>query len=150
MTRRKNKLSIPIHFVWATHDRLPLVTPEIERDVFRYIQKICQDERCTVLALALMPDHVHLLVELAPIVSPSYLMKQVQGSSSRFITQTLKRGDWFAWQGHYGAFAADGSDLSRLLHYIAHQKEHHANGTVIDAWEKTFEEYEVETDEANP
>jgi len=28
---RGNKLSIYVHFIWATHDRVDLIAPEIER-----------------------------------------------------------------------------------------------------------------------
>src|SRR5436190_17106451 len=86
MKRRRNKIRVLIHFVWATHERLPLITPEIERDVYRYMEKVCQDERCEVLAIGGMPDHVHLLAAISNTVSLSALMQNVKGGSSRFIS----------------------------------------------------------------
>jgi putative transposase len=149
MMRRRNVIMAPVHFVWATYDRLPMITEEMERRVGRYIEAVCHDMGCTVLALGIMPDHVHLLVNLKPTVSYSEIMKRVKGSSSRFISETLKGGDWFAWQENYGAFGVDMTDMDGLLYYITHQKEHHADNTLVPLWETTFEEYEV-PDDAKP
>jgi len=85
-----------MHFVWATWDRLPLVTEDIERDVHRYIERVCTDDKCDVLAVGGMPDHVHLLVALPGTIGYSELMKHVKGGSSRLISAKLKPGEWFA------------------------------------------------------
>src|ERR1051326_7077497 len=104
MKRRRNKIRGLVHFVWATHERLPLITAEIERDVYRYIEKVCQDDKCDVLAVGGIPDHIHLLVAMSNTVSLSALMQHIKGGSSRFISHKLKPGQWFAWQAHYAAF----------------------------------------------
>ena len=74
MRRRRNKLRVPLHFVWATHTRLPLLTEDIERDVYRYIEKVCRDDKCDVLAIGGMPDHIHLLVLLANTMTMADLL----------------------------------------------------------------------------
>ncbi|HQE92268.1 MAG TPA: hypothetical protein PLH19_06245 [Anaerolineae bacterium] len=35
---RRNKLSLFLHLVWTTWDRLPLITPDIERRLYRNIE----------------------------------------------------------------------------------------------------------------
>jgi hypothetical protein len=35
---RRNKLALFLHLVWATWDRLPLITPDIERRLYRNIE----------------------------------------------------------------------------------------------------------------
>src|SRR5438105_7646781 len=102
---RKNKIRVYVHFVWATWDRLPIIRPEFERELYRYISTVCRDDKCDVLALNGMEDHVHLLVSLAPTISMAGLMKDVKGGSSRFVSEELAPGEWFQWQGHYGAFS---------------------------------------------
>src|SRR5262249_9328889 len=104
MKRRRNKANVFIHYVWATHERLPLITKDVERNVYRYIEKVCQDDRCEVMAIGGTPDHVHLLVAMSNLVSMSALMQHVKGGSSRFISTSLKPDAWFAWQAHYAAF----------------------------------------------
>src|SRR4051812_7117209 len=98
---RRLQLHVYLHFVWETRDRLPLLTEEIERDVYRYIADICRDDRCAVLAVGGMPDHVHLLVAMGSTISPDELMQHVKGGSSRFVSEKLRPGNWFAWQDNY-------------------------------------------------
>ncbi len=108
---RKNKLRAYVHFVWATWDRLPLIKPEVERELLCYISTVFSDDACEVLASGGMEDHVHLLVAIAATISMADLMKHVKGGSSRYMSENLTPGDWFQWQGHYGAFSLSHRDL---------------------------------------
>lgn len=136
-----NKLNAFLHFVWATYDRHPLVTADIEREVHRYIERVCQKDKCEVLAIGGMPDHVHLLVRMSCTVSFSELMQHVKGGSSRLVSKTLKPGEWFAWQGSYAVFSVAVRDRKKVIRYILNQKQHHAEGSL---WPEAEETEEVE------
>ena len=101
----KNKLCVAVHFVWATWDRHPLISEEIERDLWRYLETVCVDDGCEVLMVGGMPDHVHLLVLLSNTITLADLMKHIKGGSSAFVSDKLRPGEWFKWQGSYGAFS---------------------------------------------
>jgi putative transposase len=116
------------------------VTDEIERQVYRYIERVCADDKCNVLAIGGMPDHVHLLVMLPGTIGHAALLQHIKGGSSRFISEKLKPGEWFAWQGHYGAISACSSEKDKLIRYIMNQKQHHADGTLWPSVEKTQED----------
>ncbi len=100
---RRNKLALYLHLVWATWDRQALVTPEIERRVYRNIESEARNMGCTVLALNGMPDHVHMAVSFPTTITVADLVKQVKGVSSHFVNEALKPNDEFKWQGSYGA-----------------------------------------------
>jgi len=140
--RRRNKLRVCVHFVWATKNRLPLVTEDIERDLYRCIRAICADIKCDCLAAGGMKDHVHLLVALNSTLSLGQVMKQVKGGSSRFVSERLRPNDWFAWQPNYAAFAVSPAHKNRVVRYIENQKQHHASSTVWPEAEETDEEDE--------
>ncbi len=137
---RRNKLEICLHFVWATWDRLPLITEDIEREVYRCLEQACRAEGCEVLAVGGMPDHIHLLVAGHNTLTPAQLMNHVKGGSSRFVSETLRPGQWFAWQGNYGCFSISRSHRKGVAEYIQHQKQHHAEG---DLWPNAEETSEV-------
>jgi hypothetical protein len=40
---RRNKLALFVHLVWATWDRLPLITPAVERPLYRCLDKEALD-----------------------------------------------------------------------------------------------------------
>jgi putative transposase len=125
-----------------------LIPEEDERRVWRYIETVARDQRCDVLAVGGMPDHLHLLVNFNNMVSMSDFMKSIKGSSSRFISQELKPDGFFKWQAHFGAKAVCPDALDNCVRYINNQKQHHAEGTTISDWERTFIDYDV-PDEAH-
>ncbi len=102
-----NLLHVYVHFVWATQDRLPILTAEIERDVYRYITTVCEDHGCPVKAIGGTENHVHLLVTMSCAISLGELMQHIKGGSSPFVSGRLRPGEQFAWQGHYGDFSLD-------------------------------------------
>ena len=136
----RNLVQVCVHFVWATWDRVPLVTEDIEREIYRYIQQVCADDNCRVLAIGGMPDHVHLLLALGSTVSIAELMQHVKGGSSRLVSQTLRPGEWFQWQGSYGAFAVCARDAPKIITYINHQKTHHKDHTLWPNAERTHDD----------
>ena len=113
-----------------------------ERRLWRYIESICRETRCDVLAVGGMPNHIHLLVNFANTISIGELMKQVKGGSSVFAAKEI-RCDWFKWQAHYGACAVSPSAIPQVVAYIANQKQHHADGSIRTEWEEAYDEYEV-------
>ncbi len=139
----RNKANALLHFVWMTYERRPLIDSEIERQVYRYIEGVCRNDKCTVLATGGMPDHVHLLVVMSHTISIADLLHHVKGGSSRLIAYSLKPGAFFQWQKHYRVFSVSPRDCDRVVAYIHHQKKHHAEGKLwpnveTDIWEADF------------
>ena len=137
---RRNKLALFLHLVWATWDRMPLITPNIERRLYRNIESEAQKLGCTVLALNGTEDHIHLLVTIPATTTIANLLKQVKGVSSHFVNETLKPPTQFKWQGGYGAFTVSRWDVEKIKEYIRRQKEHHRTGDLVPEIEGTFEE----------
>jgi putative transposase len=144
-TMRRNKLALFLHLVWATWDRLPLITPDIERRLYRNIESEARKQGCTVLALNGTEDHVHLLVIFPTTITIADVLKHVKGVSSRFVNETLRPSAQFKWQGSYGAFTVSRWDVARIKEYIKRQKEHHRSGELVPEFEETFEE--IKSDE---
>ena len=124
-----------LHCVWATWDRLPLITPQIERSLYASILGKCQKLKCNTLAIGGMPDHVHLLVRLHTTVAVADLLKEIKDSSSHLVTHEITPGEFFKWQGAYGAFTVDKDAVPRIKAYIERQREHHAQNDLWHEWE---------------
>ena len=141
---RRNKLALCLYLVWTTWDRLPLITPDIERRLYRNIESEAQKQGCTVLALNGTEDHVHLLVIFPTTITIADVLKHVKGVSSRFVNETLRPPAQFKWQGSYGAFTVSRWDVARIKEYIKRQKEHHRGGELVPELEETFEEINID------
>jgi len=68
-----------IHLVWATWNRLPLITPALEQQLYRALAKKCRDLYCVPLAVGGMVDHVHVLVQMSAAVAVAQLVKGTEG-----------------------------------------------------------------------
>ncbi|MDQ3927863.1 MAG: IS200/IS605 family transposase [Chloroflexota bacterium] len=124
-----------LHCVWATTQRLPLLTPEIEARVHACIAAKCRELDCTPIAIGGVEDHVHLLVELSTGVEVRKLMKEVKGASSFLVSHELTPDIFFRWQTGYGAFTVSHKDVPAIKAYLKNQKAHHAQKTLIPEWE---------------
>ena len=129
-----------LHCLWATWDREPLITAQIEQPVYAFILAKTRELRCVPIAIGGMADHVHLLVRWSPTVSVAEFIGEVKGASSHFVGHQLLPAGFFKWQGAYGAFTVSRDQMEHVRHYIEHQKEHHATQMVIVAWEQTMSE----------
>ena len=136
---RRNKLVLFLHLVWGTWDRLPLITPDIERRLLRNIESEARKLGCVVLAINGTEDHVHILVKIPATITIANLLKQIKGVSSHFVNETLCPRTKFKWQGYYGAFTVSRWDVDKIKGYIKRQKEHHRSGNLIDEFEASFE-----------
>lgn len=132
----KSHVAIFIHFVWATWDRLPLLTPELAPRVHRMIADKARESGVEVLAIGGVEDHMHLLVRLPATANVAALMKQIKGGSAYFIAHQLAPGSNLRWQGSYGAFSIGRQQIGAVCNYIAQQREHHAANDPLIRWEE--------------
>ena len=131
----RNFTQLYLHLVWGTWDRLPLVTPDIQEVIYAAIVKQCSQLECTVITIGGMADHVHLLTGFPPKLTISDLIDKAKGSSSHLITHEIKPGEFFKWQGGYGAFTVSGNQIDQIADYIRNQAQHHRQKSLISDWE---------------
>lgn len=126
------------HLVWATWDRLPLITPDIQPHIYRCIQAEATRMGCRIGAIGGIEDHVHVVVRFPPAVAISELVKQIKGVSSRLVQQEVRLGGFFKWQGSYGAFSISQRDVEMVRRYVHRQEEHHRSGRLNAMLERTM------------
>lgn len=133
------------HLIFSTKDRQNLIHGEIEQKLYSYLGGIIRDLKASLLAVNGMPDHVHLLIRVNKNVADSEFMKQLKGSSSKWMSEQGEKG--FQWQSGYGWFSVGPKDLDLAKGYLAKQKEHHKVTSFQDECRRFFKEYAVEFDE---
>ncbi|CAN5610789.1 hypothetical protein BH10CHL1_BH10CHL1_09700 [soil metagenome] len=125
------------HFVWTTKNRAPLITPELEPHLYRWLHNQAKEMYCPFFYIGGIVDHVHVLTAVRPSVSPADFMKQIKGSSSRFMD--LKFTHAFEWQIDYGVLSVSEKAIEPVKAYVLNQKKHHAQQSTIVDWEATHE-----------
>lgn len=129
------------HFIWATWDRTPLLTGEVQHQAYLLMKHQCETLGVTLHAIGGVEDHVHLLVTLPRTVCVSTFVKTVKGGSSRALNQAFARPAWhFKWQGRYGVHTVSPSQIRLILRYVENQEAHHTGGRLWPSSERIDED----------
>ena len=134
-----------IHAVFSTKDRADLITPDIEGDLFGYIQGIVENNKSKLILINGTTNHVHLLISLGKLADIPNLIGNIKRSSSAWIKP--KGSPNFYWQRGYGVFSIGQSQVPAVTNYIANQKEHHRKVGFEDEYREFLNRYEIEYDE---
>jgi REP element-mobilizing transposase RayT len=94
-----------------------------------------------------MPDHIHVLVSMNPVQSPSDLMFNVKRSSSLWINQNKYVTGRFSWQEGFGAFSYGKVQIPIIAKYIENQEDHHTRQIFYDEYLDLLKENEIEYEE---
>ena len=71
-----------LHIVWIPKYRKPILDG-YQDELKTILQKIADAHEWTILAMEVMPDHIHLFVSVPPAVAPSNVVKAFKGTSGR-------------------------------------------------------------------
>jgi REP element-mobilizing transposase RayT len=125
------------HFVWATKQRAPLITPQTEMMIFEQIRTKALGLGATVFAINGTPDHVHLVASVPPKLALATFVGQVKGITSTRTNQQQGINDLrLTWQEGYGVFSFDGKRLPYVIAYVDNQKVHHRQQSTIPILER--------------
>jgi putative transposase len=84
-----------------------------------------EERQAEIIELEVMPDHVHLLIEVDPQFGVHRLVKLLKGRSSRLLRQEvpwLRRRLPSLWTNSYFVSTVGGAPLAVVKQYIENQK----------------------------
>ena len=122
------------HIIWTTKDREERITPDREKALLGFLLRKAHEIGVIVYAIAILPDHVHLIVAIPPRLSVAHAVKHLKGASSHAF------GKGFAWERGYGVMSFGESQRARAMAYVQHQRELHAQGRTNN-WLERVDEY---------
>ena len=93
-----------------------------------------------------MPDHIHILVDISSKLSLSLFVKQLKQESSFIISQNRLFSNWEGWEEGYAAFSYSAKEIPAVVNYITNQKEHHKKISFIDEYRDWLIEMGVSPD----
>lgn len=116
--------SCKYHVVWCPKYRRKVLTGAIAERLKEVIQAVCNEWNAEIIEMEIMPDHVHLLVEVAPQLGIHKLIKTIKGKSSfllrkEFVELTTKLPS--LWTNSYFVSTVGGAPLNVIKQYIENQ-----------------------------
>jgi putative transposase len=113
------------HVVWCPKYRRAVLIDGVDTRLKTIIQDICTEFSAELLQLEVMPDHVHLLVEVNPQYGIHRLVRQLKGRSSRLLRQEypwLRSRLPTLWTNAYFVSTVGGAPLEVIKQYIEQQR----------------------------
>ena len=75
--------SLQYHLVWCTKYRKKVLTNGVDQECKEMLQEIAQEYQFRILAMEVMPDHIHLLLDCKPQFFISDMIKIMKGNLAR-------------------------------------------------------------------
>lgn len=113
------------HIVFAPKYRRRVIYGTIKDDIGKIMRKLCEWKGVTIIEAEACPDHIHMLVEIAPKISVSSFMGYLKGKSSLMIFDQhanlkYKYGNREFWcRGYY--VDTVGKNKKAIAEYIKNQ-----------------------------
>ncbi len=117
--------SCKYHVVWCPKYRRKILTGEIETRLKEVIINTCLEIKVDIIEMEIMPDHVHLLIEVDPQYGVHKVIKLIKGRSSFLLRKEFKSLTTklpTLWTNSYFISTVGGAPLSIIKQYIENQK----------------------------
>lgn len=117
--------SCKYHVVWCSKYRRKVLSGDIELRLKEVICEAAAEINADILEIEIMPDHVHLLLEVDPQYGIHRAVKHIKGKTSRLMRnefRSLRSRLPSLWTNSYFVAAVGGAPLSAIKQYIESQK----------------------------
>ena len=117
--------SCKYHIVWCPKYRRKVLVDGVDIRLKELIKSICEEIQVDVIEMEIMPDHVHILLNVDPQYGIHRAVKAIKGRTSRILRQEfpwLRSRIPTLWTNSYFCSAVGRAPLSIVKQYIENQK----------------------------
>ena len=117
--------SCKYHIVWCPKYRRKVLINGADIRLRELIKSVSAEIQADVIEMEIMPDHVHLLIEVDPQFGIHRAVKYIKGRTSRILREEypwLKSRLPTLWTNSYFCSTVGGAPLSVIKQYIENQK----------------------------
>ncbi|NMG19258.1 IS200/IS605 family transposase [Brasilonema bromeliae] len=112
------------HFVFIPKRRKKVLVNAVADRLQEIICDVCNENRWKIVAMEIMPDHVHLFVNVKVTDCPAAVMNKIKGRASHFLRkefpELLKLPT--LWTPSYFVSTAGNISTEAVKNYIAQQR----------------------------
>lgn len=111
------------HVVFCPKRRKSVLVGEIAERLKQVIELVCFNHQIEILAIEIMPDHVHLVLSLDPQFGINKAVKRIKGTSSNYLRkeypELLKLPS--LWTNSYFVSTIGDVSTETVLEYVKNQ-----------------------------
>ena len=111
--------------VWCPKYRRKVLVGNIETRLKEIVKQICDDNQIDLIEMEVMPDHIHLLLEVDPQFGIHKAEKLIKGTTSRILRNEFSELTTklpTLWTNSYFVSTVGGAPLDIVKQYIESQK----------------------------
>jgi putative transposase len=115
---------INYHFVWITRRRRKVLIGEVESRLKQRINEVATELDCGVIAMEIMPEHVHLFLNCPPMLAPDQIMFRIKARTAKVLREEFEHLQRMPsmWTRSYFCSTAGNVSSATIQRYIAEQK----------------------------
>lgn len=117
--------SCKYHVVWCPKYRRKVLVDGVDLRLKEIAQDVADEMSFEILEMEVMPDHVHMLLEVDPQFGIHRAVKRIKGRTSHDLRAEfpwLKKRLPTLWTNSYFVSTVGGAPLSAVKQYIENQK----------------------------
>ena len=118
--------SCKYHVVWCPKYRRKVLVDGVDERLKQICNDVAEELRFEIIEMEVMPDHVHMLVEVDPRLGIHRAVKRMKGRSSHDLRQEfpwLRSRIPCLWTNSYFVSTVGGAPLDVMKSYIESQKD---------------------------
>lgn len=118
--------SCKYHIVWCPKYRRKVLINGVDTRLKELIHEIAKELQLEIIEIEVMPDHVHILLEVDPQFGIHRAVKALKGRTSRILRQEypwLRSRIPTLWTNSYFCSTVGVAPLSVIKQYIENQKQ---------------------------
>ena len=122
---------IYLHVIFCVRQASDPLRSEWLRPLEHHLINHLREERHPLLGMAVLPDHVHLLIRYRPGRPLGGLIRQLKKSSSGFLKEAFPvTASSFDWQKGFAAISISSQRVEKVRSYLQAQSSYHHQYTV--------------------
>ena len=117
--------SCKYHVVWCPKYRRKVLVGDVETRLKELIETACSEKQVDIIQMEVMPDHVHLILEVDPQFGIHRAVNHIKGVSSFYLRNefnNLTSKLPTLWTNSYFVSTVGGAPLEVIKKYVEDQK----------------------------
>ena len=121
---------IQYHIIWCPKFRFSVLKGKVDIALKQILQKICDEYGYLIKALEVMPDHIHIFVDVSQTVAPCDVVRTLKSISAIEMLRAFPQLKQFyarcgvLWSRGYFISTVGHISSATVIKYIEEQKKH--------------------------
>ncbi|OLD03634.1 MAG: hypothetical protein AUI89_00955 [Gemmatimonadetes bacterium 13_1_40CM_3_65_8] len=116
------------HLSWTTWARLPLIEESVADFLLRFLLAEAKRHGTRVIEIGVVPNHVHLLLQLPPAYDVPRLVQGLKGASARLANRDgFSQNNSLRWETGYDLRSVGIKQLPQVANYVRLQELKHGS-----------------------